>query len=94
MFANQTNLQNCFVFSHTGLISPTDHKKQKRGDSVERPRAKEARKEKKVLEKKMALNRKRKLDSRYTVKTSSRNAYSLAALGKRTCLSSFSPYTL
>ncbi|XP_039976169.1 biorientation of chromosomes in cell division protein 1-like 1 isoform X2 [Xiphias gladius] len=43
-----------------------DHKKQKGGDSagLERPRAKEARKERKVLEKKMALNRKRKLDSR------------------------------
>ncbi|XP_029369112.1 biorientation of chromosomes in cell division protein 1-like 1 [Echeneis naucrates] len=43
-----------------------DHKKQKSGDFVglERPRAKEARKERKVLEKKMALNRKRKLDSR------------------------------
>ncbi|XP_023253898.1 biorientation of chromosomes in cell division protein 1-like 1 isoform X2 [Seriola lalandi dorsalis] len=43
-----------------------DHKKQKSGDSLglERPRAKEARKERKVLEKKMALNRKRKLDSR------------------------------
>ncbi|XP_038555463.1 biorientation of chromosomes in cell division protein 1-like 1 isoform X2 [Micropterus salmoides] len=43
-----------------------DHKKQKSGDSagLEGPRAKEARKERKVLEKKMALNRKRKLDSR------------------------------
>ncbi|XP_078117531.1 biorientation of chromosomes in cell division 1-like 1 [Sander vitreus] len=43
-----------------------DHKKQKGGDSagLDGPRAKEARKERKVLEKKMALNRKRKLDSR------------------------------
>ncbi|KAF1384980.1 hypothetical protein PFLUV_G00125850 [Perca fluviatilis] len=43
-----------------------DHKKQKSGDSagLDGPRAKEARKERKVLEKKMALNRKRKLDSR------------------------------
>ncbi|XP_070693208.1 biorientation of chromosomes in cell division protein 1-like 1 [Pempheris klunzingeri] len=43
-----------------------DHKKPKSGDSagLEGPRAKEARKERKVLEKKMALNRKRKLDSR------------------------------
>ncbi|KAM9376625.1 uncharacterized protein bod1l1 isoform 2-T2 [Pholidichthys leucotaenia] len=41
-------------------------KKQKSGDSagLESPRAKEARKEQKVLEKKMALNRKRKLDSK------------------------------
>ncbi|XP_070770041.1 biorientation of chromosomes in cell division protein 1-like 1 [Enoplosus armatus] len=43
-----------------------DYKKTKSGDSagLEGPRAKEARKERKVLEKKMALNRKRKLDSR------------------------------
>ncbi|XP_039476462.1 biorientation of chromosomes in cell division protein 1-like 1 [Oreochromis aureus] len=43
-----------------------DHKKQKSSDSaaLEGPGAKEARKERKVLEKKMALNRKRKLDSR------------------------------
>ncbi|XP_053179640.1 biorientation of chromosomes in cell division protein 1-like 1 [Scomber japonicus] len=43
-----------------------DQKKQRSGDStgLEGPRAKEARKEKKVLEKKMALNRKRKLNSR------------------------------
>ncbi|XP_075959343.1 biorientation of chromosomes in cell division 1-like 1 [Anarhichas minor] len=43
-----------------------DQKKQKGGDSagLDGPRAKEARKERKVLEKKMALNRKRKLDSR------------------------------
>ncbi|XP_032383428.1 biorientation of chromosomes in cell division protein 1-like 1 isoform X2 [Etheostoma spectabile] len=43
-----------------------DHKKQKNADSagLDGPRAKEARKERKVLEKKMALNRKRKLDSR------------------------------
>ncbi|KAK7921909.1 hypothetical protein WMY93_008811 [Mugilogobius chulae] len=41
-------------------------KNQKSTDAAtaERPRAKEARKERKVLEKKMALNRKRKLDSR------------------------------
>nr|XP_040028658.1 biorientation of chromosomes in cell division protein 1-like 1 isoform X3 [Gasterosteus aculeatus aculeatus]XP_040028659.1 biorientation of chromosomes in cell division protein 1-like 1 isoform X3 [Gasterosteus aculeatus aculeatus] len=41
-----------------------DQRKQKGGASLEGPRAKEARKERKVLEKKMALNRKRKLDSR------------------------------
>ncbi|XP_077466055.1 biorientation of chromosomes in cell division 1-like 1 isoform X2 [Stigmatopora argus] len=43
-----------------------DQKKQKSSQSagMETPRAKEARKERKVLEKKMALNRKRKLDSR------------------------------
>ncbi|KAM9849653.1 uncharacterized protein bod1l1 [Aulostomus maculatus] len=43
-----------------------DQKKQKSADSagLEKPRAKEARKERKVLEKKMALSRKRKLDSR------------------------------
>ncbi|KAK2904393.1 biorientation of chromosomes in cell division protein 1-like 1 isoform X1 [Channa argus] len=43
-----------------------DSKKQKSGDlaGFEGPRAKEARKERKVLEKKMALSRKRKLDSR------------------------------
>ncbi|XP_078809654.1 biorientation of chromosomes in cell division 1-like 1 isoform X2 [Oryzias latipes] len=43
-----------------------DRKKQKSTDSagLEGPKAKEARKERKVLEKKMALNRKRKLDSR------------------------------
>ncbi|RVE67546.1 hypothetical protein OJAV_G00103750 [Oryzias javanicus] len=43
-----------------------DSKKLKSADSagLEGPKAKEARKERKVLEKKMALNRKRKLDSR------------------------------
>ncbi|XP_057705981.1 biorientation of chromosomes in cell division protein 1-like 1 isoform X2 [Corythoichthys intestinalis] len=43
-----------------------DQQKQKSNQSAvsETPRAKEARKERKVLEKKMALNRKRKLDSR------------------------------
>ncbi|XP_074530476.1 uncharacterized protein bod1l1 isoform X2 [Halichoeres trimaculatus] len=48
------------------LAEEQDHKKQKSGDSagLEGPRAKEARKERKVLEKKMALSRKRKLDSR------------------------------
>lgn len=48
-------------------MSSTDHKKQKSSDSaaLEGPGAKEARKERKVLEKKMALNRKRKLDSRF-----------------------------
>lgn len=47
-------------------MSSTDNKKQKSSDSaaLEGPGAKEARKERKVLEKKMALNRKRKLDSR------------------------------
>ncbi|XP_054453105.1 biorientation of chromosomes in cell division protein 1-like 1 [Anoplopoma fimbria] len=47
-------------------VEEQDHKKQKSGDSagLDGPRAKEARKERKVLEKKMALNRKRKLDSR------------------------------
>uniref|UniRef100_A0AAV2MIE0 Biorientation of chromosomes in cell division protein 1-like 1 n=1 Tax=Knipowitschia caucasica TaxID=637954 RepID=A0AAV2MIE0_KNICA len=39
-------------------------KNSKSADATEHPRAKEARKEQKVLEKKMALNRKRKLDSR------------------------------
>ncbi|KAI3351559.1 hypothetical protein L3Q82_020393, partial [Scortum barcoo] len=49
-----------------GFISYKDRRKQKSGDpaGLEGPRAKEARKERKVLEKKMALNRKRKLDSR------------------------------
>lgn len=42
----------------SGFVSCTDQKMQNL------PRAKEARKERKVLEKKMALNRKRKLDSR------------------------------
>ncbi|XP_019725571.1 biorientation of chromosomes in cell division protein 1-like 1 isoform X2 [Hippocampus comes] len=43
-----------------------DQKKQKSSlpDGLETPRAKEARKERKVLEKKVALSRKRKLDSR------------------------------
>lgn len=49
----------------SGLMSSTDHKKQKSDSTaLEGPGAKEARKERKVLEKKMALNRKRKLDSR------------------------------
>lgn len=80
---NQTCPQNSFVSSLVsrhlpGFISYTDHKKQKGGDSagLERPRAKEARKERKVLEKKMALNRKRKLDSRYVVPRSDTNMYS------------------
>lgn len=44
----------------------SENKKPKSDDSAgqERPKAKEARKERKVLEKKMALSRKRKLDSR------------------------------
>lgn len=46
------------------FVSRADQRKQKGGASLEGPRAKEARKERKVLEKKMALNRKRKLDSR------------------------------
>ncbi|XP_076005169.1 biorientation of chromosomes in cell division 1-like 1 isoform X2 [Genypterus blacodes] len=43
-----------------------DQRKHQSGDlsGVDGPRAKEARKERKVLEKKMALNRRRKLDSR------------------------------
>lgn len=50
----------------TLLIILSENKKPKSDDSAgqERPKAKEARKERKVLEKKMALNRKRKLDSR------------------------------
>ncbi|KAG8003861.1 Aurora kinase B [Nibea albiflora] len=58
----------------TGQTEEQDHKKQKSGDSagLEGPRAKEARKERKVLEKKMALNRKRKLDSRKEGDVSSR----------------------
>lgn len=50
----------------SSFVPDTDRKKQRSGDSagLEGPRAKEARKERKVLEKKMALNRKRKLDSR------------------------------
>lgn len=52
--------------NHQSAISHTDHKKQKGGISSghEHPKAKEARKERKVLEKKMALNRKRKLGSK------------------------------
>lgn len=44
----------------------SENKKPKNDTSggQERPKAKEARKERKVLEKKMALSRKRKLDSR------------------------------
>ncbi|XP_053735573.1 biorientation of chromosomes in cell division protein 1-like 1 isoform X2 [Synchiropus splendidus] len=45
-----------------------DRRKQRKKESDgQRPRAKEARKEQKVLEKKMALSRKRKLDSRKQV---------------------------
>ncbi|KAK0148247.1 Biorientation of chromosomes in cell division protein 1-like 1 [Merluccius polli] len=49
-------------------------RRQQRSDSpnVEEPQAKQARKERKVLEKKMALNRKRKLDSRKEGDTSSK----------------------
>lgn len=57
------------------LFSFTDHKKQK-GEIYsghEHPKAKEARKEKKVLEKKMALNRKRKLVSKYVLNQMSQN---------------------
>lgn len=51
------------------VIILTESRKQKSEDSTgqERPKAKEARKERKVLEKKMALNRKRKLDSRLVI---------------------------
>lgn len=51
------------------VIVLTENRKQKGEDSTgqERPKAKEARKERKVLEKKMALNRKRKLDSRLVI---------------------------
>lgn len=47
-------------------ISCPDYKKQKGGicSGQEHPKAKQARKERKVLEKKMALNRKRKLGSK------------------------------
>lgn len=50
-------------------MSVAEHKKQKSGDSAgqDGPRAKEARKERKVLEKKMALSRRRKLDSRCVI---------------------------
>lgn len=53
------------MFFYHNYIFYTD-KKQKSGDSagLEGPRAKEARKERKVLEKKMALSRRRKLNSR------------------------------
>lgn len=46
--------------------SCTDYKKHKGGIGFgqEHPKAKQARKERKVLEKKMALNRKRKLGSK------------------------------
>lgn len=62
-----------FITSHLlALNFCADNKKQKSGDSagLEGPRAKEARKERKVLEKKMALSRKRKLDSRHGIKIS------------------------
>ncbi|XP_051928955.1 biorientation of chromosomes in cell division protein 1-like 1 [Hippocampus zosterae] len=51
-----------------------DQKKQKSSlpDGLETPRAKEARKERKVLEKKVALSRKRKLDSRREGDTTSK----------------------
>ncbi|CAG5989786.1 unnamed protein product [Menidia menidia] len=51
-----------------------DHQKQKSTDSagLEGPKAKEARKERKVLEKKMALSRKRKLDLRKDGEVSSK----------------------
>lgn len=54
------------IDGHQSAVSFSDHKKQKGGISSahEHPKAKEARKEKKVLEKKMALNRKRKLGSK------------------------------
>lgn len=58
------------VIHHVSVTNTTvilsENKKPKNDDSAgqERPKAKEARKERKVLEKKMALSRKRKLDSR------------------------------
>lgn len=55
--------------NHHSNISYADHKKQKGRISSghEHPKAKEARKERKVLEKKMALNRKRKLGSKWVM---------------------------
>lgn len=55
--------------NHQSTISYADPKKQKGKISSghEHPKAKEARKERKVLEKKMALNRKRKLGSKWVM---------------------------
>lgn len=46
------------------IILSENRKPKSDSAGQERPKAKEARKERKVLEKKMALSRKRKLDSR------------------------------
>ncbi|XP_029021238.1 biorientation of chromosomes in cell division protein 1-like 1 isoform X2 [Betta splendens] len=61
------------------------HKKQKKRDPAgsEGPRAKEARKERKVLEKKMALNRRRKLDSRKEGDVSSKKKGDAVGEGSR-----------
>ncbi|KAF6726340.1 Biorientation of chromosomes in cell division protein 1-like 1 [Oryzias melastigma] len=62
-----------------------DSKKLKSADSagLEGPKAKEARKERKVLEKKMALNRKRKLDSRKEGDVSSKKKGDTGDMSKR-----------
>lgn len=62
------------------LTITLSEKKKKSDDSAgqERPKAKEARKERKVLEKKMALSRKRKLDSRLVRATASAEPKRLA----------------
>ncbi|XP_047441431.1 biorientation of chromosomes in cell division protein 1-like 1 isoform X2 [Mugil cephalus] len=62
-----------------------EHKKQKSGDSggQDGPRAKEARKERKVLEKKMALSRRRKLDSRKEGDSSSKKKGDPADMHKK-----------
>ncbi|KAM6923422.1 uncharacterized protein bod1l1 [Xenentodon cancila] len=63
-----------------------DPKKHKIADSagLESPKAKEARKERKVLEKKMALNRKRKLDLRKEGDVSSKKKGDTGDLSKKT----------
>ncbi|XP_077589503.1 biorientation of chromosomes in cell division 1-like 1 [Stigmatopora nigra] len=73
-----------------------DHKKQKSSQSagMETPRAKEARKERKVLEKKMALNRKRKLDSRNQGDASSKKKGETGETSKKTEVKSTSSRSL
>ncbi|XP_041846363.1 biorientation of chromosomes in cell division protein 1-like 1 isoform X2 [Melanotaenia boesemani] len=72
-----------------------DHQQQKITDSasLECPKAKEARKERKVLEKKMALNRKRKLDSRKGGEVSSKKKGNTGDITKKAEVKSSSSKT-
>ncbi|KAM4554978.1 uncharacterized protein bod1l1 [Odontesthes bonariensis] len=73
-----------------------DHQKQKSADSagLDGPKAKEARKERKVLEKKMALSRKRKLDSRKEGEVSSKKKGDTGDITKKAEIKSSTSKTL